>query len=470
MSPSPSRRRREEPLDLSRPRSIHIIGVAGPGMAPLAVVLAGLGHRVSGSDVRRSPALDAVIAAGVTVTIGHDPGLVDDVEIVVHSTAIGDDNVELARAHAASKVVRHRSGALEALCRLQRCVAVAGTHGKSTTTALLTHMLVACGRDPSCIVGADVPGLAAGARSGGSDLLVVEADESDGTLEVLEIGNMVVTNVDVDHLDYFGTFEALQEAMGEVIDRVSGVVVMNADDPVSMAMAAGLDRATVRTFGRSMGADARVASIATVPAGLEVEVVVRGHVVRAAVPLRGEHNALNAAAALAMADVLGADIEQAAASLATFPGVQRRFTERGHFNGALLVDDYAHLPAEIEAAIAALRSHPEVAGRVVAVFQPNRYHRIAQMADSYAGCFHGADKVVITDIYASGTPVIEGVTGEMVWRAVAEAMPGADVVWAPRRADVVGAVAGYLEPGDGCISMGCGDIETFPDDLVGSGR
>lgn len=420
--------------------------------------------------MRRSPALDAVTAAGVAVSIGHDPALVEGVDIVVYSTAIPHDNIELARARETSKQVRHRSGALEALCHRHDCVAVAGTHGKSTTTALLTHMLVDCGLDPSCIVGADVPGLGAGARSGGSGLLVLEADESDGTLEVLAIKNMVVTNVDVDHLDYFGTFEALQEAMRGVIDQVDGVVVMNADDPVSVAIAARLDRATVRTFGRSEHADARVAAIASVPDGLEVEVVLGGRPVRLAVPLRGEHNALNAAAALAMADVLGADIERAAASLATFPGVQRRFTERGHFNGALLVDDYAHLPAEIEAAIAACRSHPEVVGRVVAVFQPNRYHRIAQMADSYAGCFHGADTVVITDIYASGTPVIEGVTGELVWRAVADAMPGIEVVWAPGRTDVVRAVAARLEAGDGCISMGCGDIETFPDDLVGSRR
>lgn len=439
-------------------------------MAPLAVVLAGLGHRVSGSDVRESANLDVVRAAGATVTVGHDAHLVDDVDIVVYSTAVPEHNVELVRAREAGKTVRHRSGALEALCRGHVTIGVAGTHGKSTTTALLTHMLTACGADPSCIVGADVPGMSAGARSGSSGLLVLEADESDGTLEMLVLEHLVVTNVDVDHLDYFGSFEALQDAMREVIEGVPGVVVMNADDSVSAGIARRLTRGDVRTFGRRDDADVRLVSCEAVSDGLDVVVAIGAREMRCVLPLRGEHNAANLCAAVAIVDGLGADVQTAMRSVGTFRGVQRRFTERGTFNGSLLVDDYAHLPAEIEAAIAAVRSHPNVTGRVVAVFQPNRYHRIAAMADAYAECFRGADTVVICDIYASGTPVIEGVTGEMVWRAVADAMPGADVVWAPERHDVVAEVARRLVPGDGCISMGCGDIETFPDDLMGRAR
>jgi UDP-N-acetylmuramate--alanine ligase len=187
-------------------------------------------------------------------------------------------------------------------------------------------------------------------------------------------------------------------------------------------------------------------------------------------PLRGEHNAMNIAAALAMATGLGVDVGIACTAVASFSGVARRFTERGSFNGALLIDDYAHLPAEIEATIAAASSHPSRDGRTIAVFQPNRYHRIAAMAESYADCFRAADVVVVTDVYASGTAFIEGVTGELVVNAIRAAHPAAHIEWAPTRQDIVNFVAATIRPGDVCISMGCGDIETFPDDLQTAGQ
>jgi UDP-N-acetylmuramate--alanine ligase len=185
-------------------------------------------------------------------------------------------------------------------------------------------------------------------------------------------------------------------------------------------------------------------------------------------PLLGEHNAMNCAAAIAMACSCGISLADACQSAASFRGVRRRFTERGSFNGGLLVDDYAHLPAEIEAALQAASSHPKASSRIIAVFQPNRFHRIAAMADTYADCFHRADLVVITDVYASGTERIEGVTGEMVVSAILARHPNANVVWAPERSDIVSAVAKYIKDGDICVSMGCGDIESFPDDLMRS--
>ena len=187
-------------------------------------------------------------------------------------------------------------------------------------------------------------------------------------------------------------------------------------------------------------------------------------------PLRGDHNAMNIAAAVAMATGLGVDANTACSAVASFSGVARRFTERGDFGGALLIDDYAHLPAEIEAAIAAASSHPSRTGRTIAVFQPNRFHRIAAMADTYADCFDDADIVVVTDVYASGTAFIEGVTGELVVNAIRAAHPTAHVVWAPTRQDIVDFVAETIQSGDVCISMGCGDIETFPDDLQKAGQ
>ena len=470
MSESVQRRVREELIDLSHSRRIHVVGIGGPGMAPLAMLLAGTGHRVSGSDLHESENIDAVRRQGIEVQIGHHAEAVNGVDVVVYSTAIPESNVELVRARQQRIPVRHRSGLLQALTHQFRTIGVAGTHGKSTTTALLTHMLVAAGVDPSCIVGADVPGLKAGARLGSSDILVLEADESDGTLEVLALHHAIVTNIDVDHLDYFGTFEQLQESMADVLGGVGGAVVMNADDEVSRHVMSRIDQTRVVTFGHAVNANIRIDSVQAVDVGLDIVLSVRGSTVRCVLPLRGFHNAMNLAAAVAMADVVGVDVVRACDSVTSFGGVLRRFTERGEFKGALLVDDYAHLPAEIEAAISALREHPRVTGKVVAVFQPNRFHRIAAMADAYADAFKDADRVVITDIYASGTAPIAGVTGQLVWQAIVKAHPTADVVWAPTRADIVAAVDEYMAPGDGCISMGCGDIETFPDDLIAGGR
>ena len=468
MSDPSSRRPRELPVGLSTSRRVHVVGVGGPGMAPLAIVLAGLGHRVSGSDMRESPTLETVRRGGVKVTVGHNAQLVTDVDLVVYSTAIPESNVELLRARELGIAVHHRSGVLAGLCQLIPTIGVAGTHGKSTTSALLTHMLASAGHDPVAIVGAEVPGLQAGARIGvARTLSVLEADESDGTLETLPLRHIIVTNVDVDHLDHFGTFAQLQDSMGEVIARVAGVVVMNADDAVSRDIARRLAKKSVRTFGYDSHADVRLDEVTSTHQGLSIRVHVEGDVWQCSVPLRGVHNAMNVAAAIAMLDGLGIDLADAIDSLASFGGVVRRFTERGHLNGAVLVDDYAHLPAEIDAAVHAMKTHPKVTGRVVAVFQPNRYHRIAEMYASYADCFVAADRIVITDIYSSGTAPIPGVTGKLVWQAIRDAHPESDVLWAPTRADVVRAVIDYVQPGDGCISMGCGDIETFPDDVMG---
>ena len=436
-------------------------------MSPLALVLHGFGHQVSGSDMRSSDVTVQVASAGVSVSIGHDVHNVDGVDVVVFSTAIPADNSELVAARNTGVAVRHRSGMLASLCASLESIGVAGTHGKTTTSALLTHILVVAGRDPSCIIGGEVPGMGVGARVGSSSLFVLEADESDGTLDVLPLTHLIVTNVDVDHLDYFHSFAEVQECFVDAVARTKGHVVLNIDDEGSSPVLHSVStRDDVTTFGRSDSADVRIAAVTPTTSGLEVQIVVGGEMVRCALPLRGEHNAMNCAAAIAMAVTCGVSLADACHAAESFPGVDRRFTERGYFNDALLVDDYAHLPAEIEAALAAARTHPKSTGRLVAVFQPNRFHRIAAMADSYSHCFANADLVVITDVYASGTPVIEGVTGELVVDAIRSANPDARVVWAPTREDIVRHVGDFLQRGDVCVSMGCGDIETFPDDLV----
>jgi UDP-N-acetylmuramate--alanine ligase len=330
-------------------------------------------------------------------------------------------------------------------------------------------MLEAGGVDPSVIVGAEIPGYGVGARAGGSDVLVLEADESDGTVDVLPLHSVIITNVDVDHLDYFGTFENVQKCFIDVAARATGYVVVNADDAGSEIVVSSLaNHQTLKTFGTSADATVRVSRVESTTRGLAIRFVIDGDELSCDLPLRGVHNAMNCAAALAMATSFGVEPRVACAAVENFSGVARRFTERGEFGGALLVDDYAHLPAEIEAAIAAVRTHPSLAGRVVAVFQPNRFHRIAAMAETYSDCFHGADHVIITDVYASGTERIEGVTGEMVSRAIHSAHPELSVVYASTRQDIVNELRGLLQRGDICVSMGCGDIETLPDDLMES--
>ena len=462
-----SRRIAEPLIALDAPITCHIVGIGGPGMSAIGRLLVEMGHLVTGSDLHESEVIDDLRQRGAQISIGHTEAAVHGADVVTYSTAIPSTNVELIEARRIGLETRHRSGMLASLCAATRAVGVAGTHGKTTTTALITAMTTAGGLHPSSIVGADVLG-DSGSVHGDGSLLVIEADESDGTLDVLPLSCLVVTNIDIDHLDYFGTFDAIKTCFAESIERTPGFVVLNADDEGStdIVRALGNDN-RVTTFGWSENSTVRITSTQPHSNGTSVEVQIAGQSYRCALSLRGEHNAMNFAAALAMSIQLGVDPDVACTAAESFRGVARRFTERGEFRGSLLIDDYAHLPAEISATIDAVRSHPALTGRVVAVFQPNRYHRIATMADSYADCFTHADRIVITDVYASGTQKIEGVTGELIVNAIRSAHHGADVVWAQSRSDTVAAVESWITPGDICVSMGCGDIESFPDDLCG---
>ena len=462
-----SRRIAEPILALDVPIRCHIVGIGGPGMSAIARLLVEMGHAVTGSDLHESEVIDELRLRGAEISIGHRESVVHGADVVTYSTAIPNTNVELVEARRSGIETRHRSGMLASLCAATNAVGIAGTHGKTTTTALVTAMTTAGGLRPSSIIGADVLGGNGNVHGDGS-LLIIEADESDGTLDVLPLSSLVVTNIDIDHLDYFGTFDAIKVCFGDAVARTGGVVVLNADDEGSTDLVRVLSKEIrVTTFGRSENSTVRITSTASHNEGTLVDVCVADQTYRCALNLRGEHNVMNFAAALAMAIRLGVDPAVACTAASAFRGVARRFTERGDFRGSLLIDDYAHLPAEISSTIDAVRSHPALSGRVVAVFQPNRYHRIATMADSYADCFAHADRVVITDVYASGTQKIEGVTGELVVNAIRRAHKDADVVWAQSRADTVAAVESWISPGDICISMGCGDIESFPDDLRG---
>ena len=294
-------RRSEGLVDLSMPRRIHVVGAGGPGMSAMAMLLKGLGHGVSGSDVREGPAVTQLRSSGIPVQVGHDPGLVARVDVVTYSTAVPADNTELVAARAAGIPVRHRADLLASVCARIPTLGVAGTHGKTTTTALLDHGLSGLGHGQSALVGADVVGRGIGAVHRGGSLLLLEADESDGTLDVLPLWGIVVTNLDVDHLDYYGSFAAMQTAFAEMLGRIPGPVVLNADDPGSAPLRAAAPEGRTMTFGDDAAADVRIRGWTPTREGLDVEISVRDALHRAEVPLRGRHNAANVAAATAPA-------------------------------------------------------------------------------------------------------------------------------------------------------------------------
>ena len=451
------------PLDLSTPQRLHVVGVGGPGMSAIAIVLAEMGHRVSGSDLRERPVLERVRAAGVEVHVGHHRRHVSGCTAVTASTAVPANNVELAQAAQDNITVLTRAGMLSSICAQAQSLAVAGTHGKTSTTSMLMLILAAAGFRPSFIIGGDVTDMGTGAQWTGGEWLVVEADESDGTHLELPLFGTILTNVEADHLDFYGTEDAIVAGFDQYLGQISGPKVLCVDDPVCAALAS---RHGAITYGTSPAAEFRAVDIHADNGTFAFTVERAGTTLGTIdLPLRGLHNVRNALGALAMACSIGIDFDVAARALAKFGGVARRFDIRGIDGGATLVDDYAHLPTEIEAVLSAARSSGDGWRRIVAVFQPNRFNRMAIMSHAYRDAFVDADLVVITDIYPSGTTPIPGVTGKLVVNAVLDAHPTTRLAWMPRRTDLIDYVARELREGDVCISMGCGDIATLPDEV-----
>ena len=452
------------PLDLSAPQRLHVVGVGGPGMSAIAIVLAEMGHRVSGSDIRERPVLDRLRAADVDVQVGHRRDHVDGCDAVTYSTAVPQQNVELDESRVRGITTLRRAGMLASVCAQARSIAVAGTHGKTTTTSMLMLILAEAGFKPSFVIGGDVTDTGTGAQWTGGEWLVVEADESDGTHLELPLHATVLTNVEVDHLDHYGTVAAIEASFDQYLAQIDGPTVVCADDPVCRTLAA---RHGSTTYGTAEDADVRATDVSAKEGTQRFAIERRGiRLGTVDLPLRGIHNVRNATGAVALAMEIGIPFDDAVTALARFGGVARRFDIRGTVGGATLVDDYAHLPAEIAAVLAAARTSGDGWKRVVAVFQPNRYNRMVTMWPDYAHAFVDADVVVLTDIFASGTTPIPGVTGKLLVNAVLDAHPDTRVVWLPRRCDLVDFVASELRDGDVCISMGCGDIASLPADVI----
>ena len=461
-------------LDLATKQRIHVVGVGGPGMSAIAQVLIEMGHHISGSDIKESETIERLRGIGVVINIGHDAGVVHHCDAVTASTAIPAKNVELTEALNIGVPVLTRAQMLVAICSQKLSIGVAGTHGKTTTSSMLMTVMREAQMRPSFIIGGDVHGVGSGASWDSGEYLVVEADESDGTHEQLPLGAAIVTNIDVDHLDHFATFDNLVESFAKFLDGVHGPKVVCADDQ-SLAQIASAREVT--TFALHAPALFTVNNMKFLDGGstfdvLQHEVVGDAGVVlgSAHLQLRGEHNVSNALGVIALSTQLGIDFDICVAALSEFTGVARRFDQRGADDGVVFVDDYAHLPTEISAVLSSCTDVSDTWTRVVAVFQPNRYNRMQHMSDAYANCFAHADHVVITDIYSSGTTPIAGVTGKLVVDAIVRANPQTSIAWKPTRAELIQHLAVELRSGDMCISMGCGDIESLPDEVIAARR
>ena len=452
------------PLDLTRPRRLHIVGVGGVGMSAIALLLVRMGHEVSGSDIKQSVVLARLEAAGVRVTVGNRAENVPpDADAVIYSTAIPERNVELTAARELGVTVLHRSAALAALAATRRTIAVAGSHGKTTTSSMLALILRGAGWQPSFVIGGEVNEVGANAAYGSGEWLVVEADESDGTFLRLGPEAAIVTSVEPDHLDYYGGFEQLVAAFEQFVDGVPGPIVLCADDVIASRIAAARPR--VRTYGRAAGAHYRIVDAATGDDAERFTLLADGRALGELVVPLAVHATTNATGAAALALELGVPFDAVAAALRGFGGVARRFERRGELDGVTFVDDYAHLPGEVAAAIATARRGGW--RRVVAVFQPHRYTRTASLWRDFAGVFDEADAVVLTDVYAAGEIPIAGVSGRLVVHAVVDASPGLPVTYLPRHADLLDVPRRFARPGDVVLTLGAGDLTTMPDTWLG---
>lgn len=453
----------------SQLRRVHLIGIGGAGMSGIARILLARGADVSGSDVKDSRTVLALRALGARIEVGHDAanlGQLDGPPTVVVSSAIRDSNPELAGARSGGLTVLHRAQALAALMSGYRVACVAGTHGKTSTTSMLTVALQQCGLDPSFVIGGDLTEAGSGAHHGSGEVFVAEADESDGSFLAFAPSVAVVTNVEPDHLDYHGTAAAYVEVFDAFLDRLapSGVLVACADDPGSAALA---DRAAaagirVRTYGSSSD-DVRLLSYRVNDVGGTAEVVLDGRTVDVTVAVPGEHMARNAVAALVAGVELGGSVSCLLDGLANFGGVRRRFEFRGQARGVRVYDDYAHHPTEVDATLRAARL---VAGdgRLVVAFQPHLYSRTQLFAAEFGQALGLADEVVVLDVYGAREEPEPGVSGALV---AAEVPLAAELVhYEPVWSEVPARLAQLAQPGDLVLTMGAGDITVLAGELV----
>jgi UDP-N-acetylmuramate--alanine ligase len=436
-------------------RALRLIGIGGAGMRNLARLFVARGFEVSGSDLKDSGSLAELRALGVRVDVGHDGSLIGQPDAIVVSSAIRDDNPEVLAAAAAGIPIWWRQQALAALASGRRVVSVSGAHGKTTTTSMIASILERAGLDPSYLIGGDLNESGSGARHGDGELFVFEADESDGSFLLVPPWTGVITNVDLDHVDFYpGGLEEIQRAFAEFAERSERVIACG-DDPIVRAVLARTGAHAI-TYGRTAGCDLIVRVDALGPEGARGTVRIDDEEVRLELRIDGAHNLLNATAAIATTRLAGVSIDVAVEALATFEGVHRRFEHRGDANGAAFFDDYGQTPVEMEVTVAsARRRRPD---RLIALVQPHRYWRVRSLWRELGASVAGADLVVVTDVYGAAQDPIPGVTGKLVVDGVQLAAPGLRTVYLPHRTDVVSFLEREVRPGDLVVTMGCGDV------------
>jgi UDP-N-acetylmuramate--alanine ligase len=440
-------------------RRVHLVGAGGAGMSGLAKLLAGLGYRVTGSDLKPGRTLDILSDVDVETWIGHEPERAADWDLVVASSAVPDRDPELVAAESAGVPVWRRPQLLRAFTEAFPTWGIAGTHGKTSSTALAVSALRACGLDPSFLVGGEMVALGTGAHLGAADLFVLEADEAFGTFRHLTLSGLMVTNVEADHLDHYGNVATLEEAFAQVATGTDGPVVGCIDDAGVRRLS---QRAPVIGYGTSRDATWRIEDLQHGAWSVRFELEGPAGRLSVSLPRPGEHAARNAAGVLALIGELGYDLECAVAGLAEFAGVRRRYELRAEVDGITIIDDYAHHPTEVAASVAAARRYG--ASRLWVVFQPHRYTRTADLAPDFGAPLAQADRVIVTDVYAAGEAPIPGVSGKLVAEAVAAA--GGNVRYLAQLREVPDELAGTLESGDIVLLLGAGDVTSIADDLT----
>ena len=395
--------------------TIHFVGIGGIGMSGIAEILHNLGYTVQGSDIADSANVKRLKGLGLPVSIGHDAGNVADAEVIVISSAVNPDNPEVVAARERHLPVVRRAEMLAELMRLKWAIAVGGTHGKTTTTSLIASMLDTADLDPTVINGGIINAYGTNARLGEGEWMVVEADESDGTFVKLPASIAVVTNVDPEHLDHYGTFDVLRDAFDTFVGNIPfyGFAVLCIDHPEVQSMAARIPDRKIVTYGRSRQADVRAVDLSFDPEGATFDIILRDRtgaqrttMSKVRLSMIGEHNVMNALAAVAIAWELELDEAVIRRALENFAGVKRRFTRTGEVDGIAIYDDYAHHPVEIAAVLRAARR--ACRAKVVAVVQPHRYSRLESLFDEFCNCFNDADTVVVADVHAAGEAPIPG--------------------------------------------------------------
>lgn len=452
---------------------IHFIGIGGIGMSGIAEVLVNLGYAVQGSDASDNYNLDRLRKKGAKVSVGHKAENVDGAEVVVVSTAIKRDNPELMAARERRIPVVRRAEMLAELMRLKSCVAIAGTHGKTTTTTMVATLLDAGGLDPTVINGGIINAYGSNARLGAGDWMVVEADESDGTFLKLPTDVAIVTNVDPEHLDHFKTFEAVQDAFRAFVENLPfyGFAVMCIDHPVVQTLVGKIEDRRILTYGENPQADARLLDLTPMGGGSKFKVAFRDRksgavheIADLMLPMPGRHNASNATAAIAVARELGVSDDAIRKAISGFGGVKRRFTKTGEWNGVTVIDDYGHHPVEIAAVLKAARESTN--GKIIAVVQPHRYTRLQSLFEEFCTCFNDADAVVVADVYAAGETPIDGIDRDH-FVAGLRAHGHREVIPLPAASELAGIVKGVAKSGDLVVCLGAGNITQWAYALPG---